>query len=171
MKTNPTRALKIARHRAPHPVSASDTRQILVDSQCTLMERLAWLEHCSGGRLDYLHEQTQGRINLIRKIQDCTEDGKVCTVWGGMDCDCATWEGRVTTHSLADEYDMHDGDGNPYKSLTHAVLAYIDRQYENAEGRLHFDVLRPSEAKDVESSSRDLALEAFEDGHPHVVYY
>ena len=102
-----------------------------------------------------LHDVTQGRIRVNRRVEECTENGVVAVIEGGMDCDCSAYEGHVHTFpaKLSEFWDR------------------IDKMYYDAEGPIHWYVERPSVALNVESSSRDLALEAFENGHQHVVYY
>jgi hypothetical protein len=116
---------------------------------------LKTLHTCSNPDLSELHESVQKRIALNRKISEFAEDGKICVVEGGMDCDCSAYEGHVHTFS---------------SNLTE-FWEGIERMYYNAEGPIHWHIIRPSDADSVDRSSRDLALEAFENGHAHVVYY
>lgn len=93
------------------------------------------------------------RADLAARVATLAEEGEVAIVFGGMDCDCARWDDRVAT----------------VPALPVAVVQWIDRYHEGAEGPQWTRLERPSVARDLRSSSRDLALEAFEDGHPHVV--
>lgn len=115
------------------------------------IRRLGLINTMSGGYVLYLHHQTQGRISLLQKIKDCTEDGKVAIIVTSTDCD---WT-RATYCHLLDPAEL---------------FSYIDQLYEDAEGPTNWHIERPSDTKDFRSSSRDLALEAFEDGHPHLIY-
>ena len=108
---------------------------------------------------DYIHHR-QGsdplaaRARLSAEIASLAQDGRVAIVYGGIDCDCSRWDNRV---SLV--------------PATHwAVARWVDSYMEGAEGPQWWHLSRPSAAPRW-SSSRDLALEAFEDGHPHIVYY
>lgn len=83
------------------------------------------------------------------------EDGRICVVSSGMDCDGSAWAGRV--------YDM--------PASVFAVERFIERQYEWADGPLRLELASPSECEEVEYESRDLALEAFEGGHAHCIHY
>lgn len=83
------------------------------------------------------------------------EGGRVCVVSSGMDCDGSAWAGRV--------YDM--------PASVFAVERFVERQYEWADGPLRLEFASPSECEEVEYESRDLALEAFEDGHAHCIHY
>lgn len=49
-----------------------------------------------------------------------------------------------------------------------AVQESMDHDYEWAEGPVRHWLARPSD--EFESEFRDRALEAYEDGHPHVIY-
>lgn len=98
-------------------------------------------------------DELQARLMLKAKVALCAEDGKVALVNWGMDCDCSRWDDRV---SLVPANVM-------------SVLKWEKDFYEWAEGPQGYRVTRPSMAP-KKSSSRDLAMEAFEDGHAHVVY-
>ena len=106
---------------------------------------------------DTLCRMTLSYINARRYIHNAknlAENGKVAVVWGGMDCDCVSFEGSV-----------HIVDAD-WRSL----IAHIDSQYEGAEGPMHYKIIPLSQIEDIEYSSRDLTLEAFEDGHPYLIY-
>ena len=100
------------------------------------------------------HEATQARRARQQKILDCTEDGKILIVWEGRDCDGVEYEGRW---SLID-------------ATKEAIEAHIDNTYEWADGPCHYTFAKPSERDEIEYSSRDRTLEAFEDGHPHCIH-
>lgn len=90
---------------------------------------------------------------FVERVRACVEDGMVAVVYGGMDCDCSRWDDRVV--------------------LLPAVPVVVDKwicdYHDGAEGPQWTRISRPSRAP-KKSTSRDLALEAFENGHPHVVY-
>lgn len=91
------------------------------------------------------------RAKLAEHIHACTENGKVAIVSDGMDCDCV----RSCHSSLR-------------VAAPFAIEREVNEIHESAEGPVSVCIVKPSEAP--ENWSRDLALEAFEDGHPHVVY-
>lgn len=95
------------------------------------------------------------RAKYSRIIKNKIVGGKVGLITSGMDCDCAAFEyaSVVDATSIA------------------RIVARIHEAYDNAEGPLNFRFVTPNEAKQYQGYSRDLALEAFEEGHPHVVYY
>ena len=99
------------------------------------------------------HERVR-RQQFLQSIARCAEGGKVAVVWSGRDCDGACYE-----HSVA-----------IVEAKKKAVDAHIEHTYEWADGPCAYYIERPSVARDLKYSSRDLALEAFEDGHSHVIY-
>ena len=93
------------------------------------------------------------RARLAKAISAKQRDGFVgLSVWQ-MDCDCASW----TSFEVL-------------KANTMVVDHYLDDLHANAEGRVSWHFVTPQEARDSVGEHRDHALEAFEDGHPHVVY-
>ena len=105
-----------------------------------------------GGRLREATARRMHRQDLHRVIAECAEDGKVAVIESGMDCDCVQYSGH--RHLI-------DANVKAYDALRRSIA-------ESADGRIYLDIARPSE--DVEQSSRDLALEAFEDGHPYSIH-
>lgn len=97
-----------------------------------------------------VHHAINDRASLLPQLARA-EGGKIGIVMSGMDCD--------------------------YTKFLHARLISVptlfkaalerDRAYMDAEGPLSVYYVKPSELP--ESYSRDLALEAFENGHPHYV--
>lgn len=103
----------------------------------------------------HLAEATDRRIarqSLLRRIANLAVDGKVAVWESGRDCDCASYSG--------------------YRCLIDANVKAFDELYQHtaewADGPFHLWVESPE--REPEHHSRDLALEAFEDGHSHVVY-
>lgn len=92
------------------------------------------------------------RARLLARLDKVTENGKICMVVEGMDCDCMqSCTARTREReSLFEEWRREE------------------REYENAEGPTWVSFCRPSEAPS--NARRDRALEAFEGGHPHSVY-
>jgi len=79
----------------------------------------------------------------------------IWTVVGGMDCDCCTFEYMRQAPPGAF---MHE--------------RWLADFYNNAEGPQYHYYKPTEEAEKYEQPrSRDLILEAYEDGHPHVVHY
>jgi hypothetical protein len=99
---------------------------------------------------DYLAK----RAEFAARIHQFAEDGFVAVVYGGMDCDCARWDDRVVI----------------LPAIPTVVVHWIDQYNEGAEGPQWTNLERPSIANELTPSSRDLALEAFEDGHPHSIH-
>lgn len=89
---------------------------------------------------------------LARAIRDCQIDGKIAVVESGRDCDGCEYSGKVSIVDATPE----------------AYIAHEGHVGEWADGPFYLQIERPDTK--VERTSRDLVLEAFEDGHPHVVY-
>lgn len=91
------------------------------------------------------------RVELQAEIDAATVDGFIGLVESGMDCDCVSYcYGKKRKAIRAIELQRRRAD-----------------QWRWADGPCWLAVCRPDELP--ESYSRDLALEAFEDGHPHCV--
>ena len=112
-----------------------------------LLERIEQRNH----RLETATEVRVRRQSLIRRIAEVAVDGKVAVWESGMDCDCVRFRG--------------------FRTIIDASISAFDREenyaYETAEGPISLWVESP--LKKREHHSRDLVLEAFEDGHPHSV--
>lgn len=96
-----------------------------------------------------------GRVRLWVEIRRKAEGGEVAVVHNGMDCDCSRWEGVVVY----------------LPANLKEVEGWVESFYDNAEGPQGHYLEYPSVAASLRSSSRDLALEAFENGHPHSIHY
>ena len=94
------------------------------------------------------------RAQALAEMAACTENGKVALIESGMDCDCVRYSGRVHIVDATEE----------------AVEELYDYVYKWADGPVSLAFCKPSVAKQVRYTSRDLALEAFEDGHPHSIH-
>lgn len=91
------------------------------------------------------------RSELVASVVAAQRDGMVSLSVDQMDCDCARW----TSGSLV-------------RAIPRLVEREIQEIYNNAEGPVYWISIDTPEAK-AEYVSRDLALEAFEDGHAHIV--
>lgn len=89
--------------------------------------------------------------SIAAQVNACAENGKVAVNYSGMDCDCAQFSGSVVL-----------------PALPVAVRHYIDDALKWADGLLSHRVERPSER--ARPWSRDLAMEAFENGHPYSIH-
>ena len=106
---------------------------------------------------DSLYRATQDRVRrqqFLQSIARCAEGGKVAVVWSGRDCDGSRYENSVAI----------------VEANKKALESHIEHSYEWADGPCAYYIERPSVARELKHSSRDLALEAFEDGHSHVIY-
>lgn len=101
-----------------------------------------------------LHRNINKRWELKQHIDKCARDGMIGLIESGRDCDCVQY--------------VH-----PAGTCPATVADYLireSRMLEGADGPCRLGIVTPEEAKAQGYESRDLALEAFEDGHPHVVY-
>jgi hypothetical protein len=94
------------------------------------------------------------RIERKKQLADLQEDGIVAIVYGGIDCDGGRWDNRVSL----------------VPATITAVEQWAERYHAQAEGPQWQRLERPSVAADLVEDDRDLALEAFEDGHAHLLY-
>lgn len=112
------------------------------------MDRLYWLEKMSG---ESVHSAINERAAYAAAIARCAKNGVVGIFVSSTDCD---W-----THAK-------------YAQVLPVaeVPSYIERLYAEAEGPTSYSIITPEEANAFEGESRDLALEAFEAGHPHCIH-
>lgn len=102
---------------------------------------------------DGRHERINKRAALAALIERCAEDGKIAVVESGRDCDCVEYSGKVSI----------------IEATARAFHAHEQGVAEWADGPFHLAIEKPSVARGIQAESRDLALEAYEDGHPHSV--
>lgn len=99
------------------------------------------------------HERTRSWFAMRDRIAACAEGGKIAMIESGRDCDGVLYGGHVTL----------------IEASTKAVRKHWDTVAEWADGAFSLAVEKPSVARGIRSRSRDLALEAFENGHSHVL--
>lgn len=99
-------------------------------------------------------DRLAARQTLAARIRECAEDGRVAVVHGGIDCDGGRWDDVVVI----------------LPATVMDVARWDDDFFDHAEGPQWRRLRTPSDAADLQASHRDLALEAFEDGHPHAIY-
>ncbi len=94
------------------------------------------------------------RYHRIHQFKTFHQNGQIGVIVSGMDCDCVQYRhGRVIEVENLAAYDK-----------------WVDDQVEWADGPINFMLCAVEYADAYDGYQRDLALEAFEDGHPHVVY-
>lgn len=97
-------------------------------------------------------DRLAAKASTKARLEACAEQGMVAVIESGRDCDGVQYWGR--------------------RHLIPATVMHYYRLWNHteqwADGPFWFDFERPS--AEVEYGSRDLTLEAFEDGHPHVLY-
>jgi hypothetical protein len=121
---------------------------------------------CAEG-LARAHDAVQRRLSMHRLIAECAQPqvpqwarrqqvtSYVALVRSGMDCDGVQYGNDVTY----------------VPASWREVETRIDDDCRHADGPIYHQIMKPSEAAGLRKHSRDLALEAFEDGHPHRITY
>lgn len=120
------------------------------------------LKHC--GKLN--HENWR-RVNwraavcdenaAIRSCLDRnTIDGKIGVIVQGMDCDCCAYRREYVTESW---------------SSVAAFKKHWSEHCDYLDGPETQNFCQPTEVEKCNNYSRDLALEAYENGHPHRIEY
>ena len=94
------------------------------------------------------------KVAYKNNIDKHAENGKVAVVSGGMDCDHSRWDDHV---------DILDAN-------IVSVNQWEERFWDGAEGQQWWSIETMAYANSLSPSSEDLAMRAFEDGHPHVIY-
>lgn len=110
----------------------------------------------SNDRLSHLQQQARVRKAINKAQFYCDlETGRamMAVEVAGMDCDCSQFSYLTYIPATRAEYEREA------QSL-----------YDWADGPLSVSPVPAGEVDNFKAYSRDLALEAFEDGHPHVVY-
>jgi hypothetical protein len=91
------------------------------------------------------------RARLATSVAECAVGGYVAVSIDQMDCDCSRW----TSSTIL-------------PAITIVVHEHIDRLYYDAEGPV-YGVYITAPKDRVTRAGRDLALEAFENGHPYSI--
>jgi len=101
-----------------------------------------------------IHRTIEKRFEEWQLIKEYEHNGKLYLVESGRDCDGVQYSG--TTHSC--------------KADPWALRALEDGIGEWADGPFSLNLIKHEDLDEVEYTSRDLTLEAFEDGHQHILY-
>lgn len=116
--------------------------------------RLKFLHEIYDGRLIAAHHRAKRARNLSRLIRACADQsGTFCAVESGMDCDGVQYWGRKHT----------------CKATLAAFRALHDDIGEYADGPFSLTVMTMEEGYGIKYESVDLAMEAHENGHRHVL--
>lgn len=116
----------------------------------TLM--LNWINHPLLGDPSGIHEVINRRARLATLIAKHSHDGKMRVAESGRDCDGVQYAGHV-------------------RVIDATLQAYYRLMAERerwADGPFHLEIV-PWDLP-IEYRSRDLTLEAFEDGHAHCIH-
>ena len=97
-------------------------------------------------------DRLQNRLDLKNHITQSTEDGKIALLFDSIDCDAVKMS---STHHVN-------------KMTVMAFILKRNQMYEWAEGPSYLEIGKPSDNEEY-STQRDLALEAYENGHPYSI--
>jgi hypothetical protein len=111
--------------------------------------------HHAHARTPWVHSSINDRARLLKQIQANTEDGMIAVYRSGMDCDC-------TQYSRCSIIPAPKG-------------AFIEQYHEDQhqqwlDGPESSWYGKPSQAE-PHYKSADRALEAYEEGHPHLILW
>lgn len=130
-------------------------------------KRLYILNKLLAARVQHAHCRTRERFTFHQRIKQCAQGIEhvphwariegitqyVALVRSGRDCDGVSYSGDVSyvpaDWRTVDERIAHD--------------------LEWADGPMNHGICSPSVARKIPSQSRDLVMEAYEDGHPHYI--
>lgn len=135
-------------------LNAADLRHKTHVAPLTQAERLRYLHKLIYPLLAETHEARVRRMYFLQSIANLAEDGQIAVVWSGRDCDGVSYAGEIRL----------------VEANKDAVEKHINDTFAWADGPCGYVLMAPSAAEEIEYQSRDLTLEAFEDGHPHVLY-
>lgn len=123
--------------------------------------------------LKHRHDAVQRRLAERRKINDAFGRGEpIAVVWSGTDCDGVRYSGSI--HWV----NPHDVGIETWTTLRTAsefrreVFDHIAHTYEWADGPCGYYLMTRDEVKaaGIQYESRDLGMEAFENGHAHCIH-
>ena len=102
-----------------------------------------------------IHLDLYKRWKMMARIEECriTGTGMMWVTESGMDCDCTQYSGHM--HKCEATY--------------RAFCKLYDDTNEWADGPFSLYPVTEAEKKEISPTSRDLAMEAHEDGHAHIV--
>lgn len=103
----------------------------------------------------YRMSELRERRNIRQLIADRSVNGVLYVSTWSRDCDMC--EGTYRHKLEADD-------------LFQAYIDFWEQKAEDAEGPFAVHIITKEQYDCFQSSTRDRALEAFEDGHPHVIY-
>ena len=98
-------------------------------------------------------DRLERKAKTITRINACKENGKIAVVESGIDCDGVCYNGIVTIIPA---------------TYTHFENLH-DSTAKGADGPFNLEIHKPSE--EIEYKSEDRTLQAFENGHPHLIVY
>lgn len=138
--------IDIHKFRRTLPAGLSDASRLMVLSVVAEADRST--SEAAAERRKFL-------ADCERLAEDVDGVPTIAVVWSGMDCDCSAYRNVVRlVQGGAKEVDEH-----------------IKHTMKWSDGPCDFVLAAPSAVAGLRESHRDLAAEAHEDGHPHLVVW
>lgn len=112
-----------------------------------------WQNASAVRRLSEVHHTIAELEYISCSIARYAKNGKIGIVIDATDCDMAR-----SVYGYVEQ------------AVAYPIYRMMQRTYADAEGPTYIRFCTPQDAQETNYTIRDLALEAFEDGHAHVVY-
>lgn len=113
-----------------------------------------WQNAAAVRRLTQVHYNTVERSYIAKQISKHAQRGYIGMIIDATDCDMY----RTRYASVK-------------KANITLLWSFMQQMYNEAEGPVSISFCSPDVVVATKRTSRDMALEAFEDGHTNVVYY
>jgi hypothetical protein len=101
-----------------------------------------------------LREATQRRLDMHYWLRNRSEGGYIAVVENGRDCDGVQYWNKVRV----------------VEATAQAIDKLVEYIADGADGPFELRLERPSVAHGLKYDSRDLGMEAYEDGHAHCIH-
>lgn len=124
----------------------------MLDKRTKKMIKKVWNK--SKSKSNKVKDSYDYKMDIANIIKIYTEDNRIAFVCGGVDCDGGMWENRVRIIS------------NP--SIT-KLINIEENYYCYAEGHQWHRYMTVEDAEKLRETSRDLAMESYENGHSHTI--
>lgn len=145
-----------------HDVTHTDTAVLFaMDRVAVEKQHLSWIRLKVQRPDFFLAGKTRQRIDNLRRLRVIDveialgkdDDGMMMVSRSGMDCDGVQYSGNTTM----------------IKATRQAYFDFIDEENKWADGPFSVGIVDLDHRDKIKYQSRDLAMEAYEDGHPHVL--
>lgn len=125
-----------------------------MDSKLKRTLRNAYKQGAWGQATNYAAAVCTQNARIRAKLDQLTVDGEIGVIHSGMDCDCTQY--------------YHEYKRSSWTSVA-AYKQWFEQHEQGLDGPCSTRLISPLQVE-PRNLSRDLALMAYEDGHPSVVY-